>query len=451
MDSTLQELDLDLQALLSQSPEAIRAAYADLHAQDFADLIERADLAEAERLLLALDADDAANVLEYIDSDRQVELVERLGAKRAARIVEEMSADDAAELFGDLDDHVAEAVLAQMDPEDAAEVRALAKWEEGSVGALMTTEVLKVPVDMTVAAVIERVRQRAEEVETVSYVYVVGTGDVMVGVVSLRELILAHPDKPIADVMREEVICVLPTTDEDKAAKLIEHYDLVALPVVDEQRRLLGLVTVDDVMDFLAQQATSDFQRMGAVQPVETSYFDTGFWGYFVRRAPWLVALLLPEMLTGGAMSHFEDLIKKVTVLVLFVPLILSSGGNSGSQSASIIIRALALGEVVPRHAWLVFRREIGMGLLLGVTLGIVGMVRALLWGGGVDVTMVVGLSLICVVTVGTVLGSMLPLLLQKVGLNPADSSTPFIASISDILGILVYFSIARALLGLGG
>ena len=441
---------IDLGSLLAASPEAIRAAYAELHAQDFADLIERSELAEAERLLLALDSDDAADVLEHVDSERQVELVERLGAKRAARIVEEMSADDAAELFSDLEGDVAEAVLAHMDPEDVAEMRALAKWEEGSVGALMTTEMLKVPVDMTVAAVIDRVRMYGEEVETVSYVYVVAPGDIVMGVVSMRELILAHPDKPVADIMREEVICVLPTTAEDKAAKLIEHYDLVALPVVDESRRLLGLVTVDDVMDLLAQRATADFQRMGAVNPVETSYFETTFWRYFVRRAPWLVILLLPEMLTGGAIAHFEDLIKNVTVLVLFLPLILSSGGNSGSQSASIIIRALALGEVVPRQALTVFRREILMGILLGLTLGVVGAVRSVLWGGSGDVTMAVGFALVCVVTLGTVLGSMLPLLLQKVGLDPATSSTPFIASISDILGILVYFSIARAILGIG-
>lgn len=450
MEGDMAEPGVDLRALLNESPEAIRAAYAELHAQDFAEFIEQADLAEAERLLLALEADDAANVLECIDSERQIELVERLGAKRAARIVEEMSADDAAELVGDLDEHVAEAVLAQMHPDDAAEVRALARWEEGTVGALMTTEVLKVPVDMNVSAVIDRVRMHGEEAETVSYVYVVGLNDEVMGVVSMRELILAHPERPVADIMREEVICVLPGTEEEKAARLIEHYDLVALPVVDDQRRLLGLVTVDDVMDLLAERATSDFQRMGAVHPVATSYFDTGFWAYFISRAPWLVALLLPEMLTGGAMSHFEDLIKKVTVLVLFVPMILSSGGNSGSQSASLIIRALALGEVSPRQAFPILRRELGLGILLGISLGIVGAIRSLMWGGGGEVTMVVGLALICVVTMGTVLGSMLPLLLQKIGLDPASSSTPFIASLSDILGILVYFSIAQAILHLG-
>ena len=447
----MDDMHVDLRALLSASPEAIRAAYLELHAQDFAQLLEETELGEAERLLLALEPDDAANVLEYIDSERQVELIGRLGSMQAARIVEEMSADDAAELVGDLEGHVAEAMLAQMDPEDAAEVRALARWEEGTVGALMTTEVLKVPVDMTVEAVIGRVRLHADEVETVSYVYVVGPGDRVLGVVSMRELILAHADKPVADIMREEVITVLPDTAEQKAAQLIGHYDLVALPVVDADRRLLGVVTVDDVMDFLAEQATEDFQRMGAVQPVETSYFDTKFWSYFASRAPWLVALLLPEMLTGGAMGQFEDLIKQVTVLVLFVPLILSSGGNSGSQSASIIIRALAVGEVAPRQAFPILRRELGMGLMLGVTLGIVGAVRSLMWGGSGDVTMVVGFALICVVTMGTVLGAMLPLLLQKIGLDPATSSTPFIASLSDILGILVYFSIARAILHLHG
>lgn len=440
----------DIDALANGPAADIRSIFDDVHATDFAALVENAPIELALKLMLALSDEEAADVLEYLESERQVELMQGLGHVKSAAILDEMAADDRADIVSDLDAPMAAAVLAQMDPEEAADLRSLAAYEQGTVGALMTTEVLKVPNDMNVAAVIERVRMFGEEVETVSYVYVVAPGEQLVGVVSLRELILAQPDVQVAAIMRQEVISVLPSASEDQAARLIGHYDLIAVPVLDSNRRLLGLVTVDDVMDLLSDQATADFQRLGAVQPIDTSYFATDFKGFFIKRAPWLVALLLPEMLTGGAMSHFEDLIKKVTILVLFVPLILSSGGNSGSQSASIIIRSLALGEVTPRHAWKIFRREIGMGIALGLTLGVVGVIRSALWGGSYQVSMVVGLALICVVTLGTVLGSMLPLLLQRVGLDPASSSTPFIASLSDILGILVYFQIAQAILHIG-
>ena len=437
----------DLDANFAGDPEVVRELFEELHAEDVADIVEQAERPLAVQMLVSLGAERAAEVLECVEPDLQVALVEQLGVERAVPIVHEMSSDDRADFVAELPEDFKDALLSQMDPEEVADVRLLVSWEEGTVGSLMSTDVLEVPVSMRVGEVIERVRTHGEEAETVYYVYVIsGTGQ-LAGVVSLRELILARPDESVARIMREEVKTVRPDLDAEEAAQLVQHYDLIALPVVDEQHRLVGLVTVDDLADALAEEVTEDIHRMGAVQPLEDSYFGTAFWTFAKKRAPWLVALFLGELFTGDALSYFDDVIKQATVLVIFLPLIISSGGNSGSQSATLIIRALAVGEVSLSQAGRVLSRELAMGLTLGLMLAIIGVARAMIWGDGPGVAATVAVTLVAVVTLGTVVGSMLPILLERVGLDPAVSSTPFIASLVDMLGILTYFSLARAIL----
>ncbi|MSP93020.1 MAG: magnesium transporter [Myxococcales bacterium] len=440
---------LDLAVLSTAPPATIHAALDGLHGEDIAYLVARQPLDVAERVLRALSAELAAQVVECLDSDRRADLVERLGIPHAARILDEMKADERADTLGELDAPVAEAVMAQMEPAQAAEARTLAKWPEHSAGAHMTTEALRVAQNLNVAEVEALVRKHGAEAETVYYVFVVSPTGVLAGVVSLRELLLADPVRRVADIMRPDVVAVHPSQSIEDAARLISHYNLIALPVIDGERCLLGLVTVDDVMDIIADTTTADFHRVGAVQPVDTSYFHTKPVTWFAKRAPWLVGLFLGEILTGDMLSGFESVFQRVTALVFFIPLILSSGGNAGSQSASIVIRALAVGEVRLGHALRVLAREASMGVALGLLLGTIGVARALIWGNGGDLAIVVGTSLVCVVLTGTVLGSMMPMLLERLGLDPAVSSTPFIASLSDLLGILVYFSIAKAVLGL--
>lgn len=437
----------DLDASFAADPEAVAELFEELHVEDVADIVEAAERPLAVQMLVSLGAERAAEILECVEPELQVALVEQLGVERAVPIVHEMASDDRADFITELPEPLKDALLAQMDPEEVADVRSLVAWEEGTVGSLMSTDVLEVPVSMRVAEVIDRVRTHGEEAETVYYVYVLSSTGQLAGVVSLRELILAKPDDPVAQIMREEVKTVRPELDAEEAAQLVQHYDLIALPVVDEQHRLVGLVTVDDLADALAEEVTEDMHRMGAVQPLEDSYFGTGFWTFVKKRAPWLVALFAGELFTGDALEHFDDVIKQATVLVFFLPLIISSGGNSGSQSATLIIRALAVGEVSLSQAWRVLRRELAMGLALGLLLSTIGVLRALIWGDGTGVAATVGVTLIAVVTLGTVVGSMLPILLERVGLDPAVSSTPFIASLVDMLGILTYFSLARWIL----
>ena len=306
-----------------------------------------------------------------------------------------------------------------------------------------------VPSAMTVQNVMERVRLQGQEAETIYYVYVVQQDARLVGVVSLRDLIFCEPGDKVAEVMSTDVKTANHMADQEDVAATIKHYDLLALPVVDDEQRLVGIVTIDDIVDVLEEEATEDMHRMGAVQPLENSYFGTDFWTFVRKRAPWLVVLFVGELFTGDVLSYFDDVIKEATVLVFFLPLIISSGGNSGSQSATIIIRALSVGEVDLRHARRVLVREVGMGLVLGLLLSTIGILRALLWGDGGTIAVTVGVTLIAVVTFGSVVGAMLPILLERIGLDPAVSSTPFIASLVDLFGIVIYLSIAKCLLGM--
>ncbi len=443
----------DVVAAYRMDPTSVRELFNDLHAEDVADLIEAAEDELSADLLLALEPERAAEVLECIEEELQSALIARLGVENAAPIVEEMASDERADVIGDLNDELADALLARMDPEEAADVRTLVAYDDDTVGSVMSTEVLKVPLEMTVAEVIDRVRKYGEEAETVYYVYIVAAGDTLVGVVSLRDLILHAPGAQVAELMTEDVKTIGPHADQEDVASTIQHYDLIALPVVDDNHHLLGIVTVDDVVDVLEEEATEDIHRIGAVQPLEASYFSTSFWTFVRKRAPWLVALFVGGILTAEALTWYEEEMNKAVLLIAFLPLIISSGGNSGSQSATLIIRALAVREVDLSHAWRVLIREVGIGLVLGGMLAFIGAICAGLWsepGEFVGLALTVGITLIAVVTIGTLLGSMLPILLERIGLDPAVSSTPFIASLVDMLGVVTYLSLAKAIMGLG-
>ena len=298
---------------------------------------------------------------------------------------------------------------------------------------------------------IEEVRTTSRErnLETVYYIYVVAY-DKLIGVLSLRDLILGDLDDPISAIMTENLVHVPPDLDQEEVARSIAKYDLAALPVVNSQGQMLGVVTVDDLVDVVIEEATEDAQKMAAVLPIEHSYFQTEFLSFMRSRVTWLVVLFIGELLTTSVMGHYEAQLTALIDLVIFIPLIISSGGNSGSQSSALVIRALALGEMQPSDWSRVFIRELGMGLTLDTVLGAVGLARVMLGSDVADpLTMgfTVLFSVICVVTLGTMAGSLMPLAIQRVGLDPAVSSTPFVASLVDVFGLIVYFSIARLML----
>jgi magnesium transporter len=312
----------------------------------------------------------------------------------------------------------------------------------------MTTEVVALPPETKVWSAIDELRTRGQagEVETIYYIYVVAFGK-LVGVVSLRDLILADPGQQLGDVMEEKVVRVEPLDDQEKVAELIARYDLNTVPVVDRDGTLLGVVTVDDVVDVVIEEATEDAQKMSGVVPLEDSYFATGLLEFVWKRGAWLFLLFLGQMLTATVMEHNGEMLRTAVELIVFVPLIISSGGNAGSQSSTLVIRGLAIGEIAPTDWLRVLGREVLIGLALGVGLGVVGFVRACFTGGSIDplrLGAAVGASVVAIVLLSTMIGSLMPILVRRLGFDPAVSSTPFIASVVDVLGLLVYFGVAQ-------
>ncbi len=324
------------------------------------------------------------------------------------------------------------------------------QYPENTAGRIMTTEYISLEPNQTVRDALTAVKKGLPTRENYYNAYIL-EGSVLKGVLSIRDILLADENLPVKEVMTEPVISVAPEVDQEQAARLISKYDLLSIPVVTVDGRMIGVVTVDDVIDVLTEEQTEDVQRLGAVEPFEYPYFQTNFWTIIRKRATWLVLLFVEEFFTGTALRHYNDQLERALSLVFFVPLIISSGGNSGSQSSTIITRGLATGDIQLGKFGSVTLRELFTGIVLGVILGGIGFFRAMMWHSGVAVSLVVGISLVGVVLLGTTIGAVLPMLLKRLGMDPAVSSAPFIASLVDVCGIIIYFNVAKALLTLTG
>lgn len=424
--------------------------FEEMHPEDLADVVLELDDNEAAELLQRMAADEAADIFERLPEARQESLVEKIGLQSTARIATEMSADDRADLFSALPDDVGEELLETLerfDPEAAEEVEELTRWPETSAGHLMTTDFISVGPNATTGEALAAVRRMAEEVETIHAVYVVSPDGHLRGIASLRDILVADEQTPVGQVMNENVISVLPTTDQEQVAKMMAKYDEQAMPVVDSRGIFLGIITIDDVIDVMTEEQTEDVHRLAGVEPIEEPYFETTFWTFIKKRAVWLTVLFIGEFFTGTALRHFDHVIAAVSQLSFYVPLLISTGGNSGSQSSTLIIRGMAVGEIRVSDWYRVLVRELTQGLTLGLILAVIGVVRVLLWGDGVAFAALIGTTLVCIATMGCTVGGMMPLIIRRLGLDPATSSTPFIASLVDVFGILIYFALARIML----
>jgi magnesium transporter len=442
----------DLQDAIAIGPEAVREAVSEFHAEDIAELLEDLSAREAISLMRALPNETAADVVERLSAHRQVLVFNAIDTGRAVELLSEMDPDDRVDLLQELDEDDAKALLAALqrrEPEAAEEVRELVQYEPETAGGLMTTEFASLPPETKVWEAMDAARRFGREgvAETLYYIYVCRPSGELLGVVSLRDLILSDPGQALSEIMTENVFYVSAFDDQEKVAHAIARYDLGALPVVDRRSRMLGVVTVDDVVDVVIEEATEDAQKMGGVVPLEDSYFETG-WAEFVwKRGSWLVLLFLAQLLTATVIRENRSILEATVELVIFIPLIISSGGNAGSQSASLIIRAMAVGELKPGDWVKVLVRELLIGLSLGIVLGLMGFARGWFAGefvGPAVIATAVGASVLAIVTMSSIIGSLLPLVIRRAGLDPAVSSTPFIASVVDILGLLVYFAVAH-------
>ncbi len=434
----------EIRDVLTQSPTELAESLEEFHPVDIAEIYQRLDEGEAKAFVTALPIDLLTNVFEAVERKDRSQIIQALSSGRAAKLIEWMSPDDRTDFLQELPAETREALLATVDRNIVRDIRALLNYAPNTAGGIMTTEFLKVPETYTVDQTLAHVRRLAGEQEMIYTLFVVDEDSGrLAGVMSLREVLMAPGPSTCNEIMTAQVITVPYDTDQREVAEIISKYDLLSLPVVDNYGRLLGIVTIDDVLDVVKEEQAEDIQRLGAMQPIEQSYFETSFFALVRKRAAWLVLLFVGELFTTNAMEHFESALEGAIKLTFFVPLIVSSGGNSGSQSATLVIRSLTMGEINKATGPKVLVREAFTGLTLGGLLGLVGLVRVLLWGQGLMLGITVMLTLVAVVTLGAFVGAALPLLLRRMGFDPAVSSTPFIASLVDVLGILTYFSLA--------
>jgi len=426
-----------------------------VHPSDLADVLSALEESTRVRVISELPIDVASSALAEMEAAEHPEdMLLAVGPEYAAELVEEMPTDDAADLVAELSPGQREAVLAEVS--DRADVERLLEYPEDSAGGLMTTNVVAVREAATVAEAIEAIRQQSDEDESQLYqVYAVDAQGRLHGIVPIARLIVTSPARLVRDVMEQPVVQVQPEQDQEEVARLMARYNVAAVPVVDPNGRLLGRITFDDVVDVVEAETTEDLLKFGGMEALDAPYLKVAFGRMVRKRAGWLAALFLGEMLTATAMAFFAEEIAKAVILALFVPLIISSGGNSGSQASTLVIRAMALGEVTLRDWWRVVRRELAAGLVLGTVLGAIGFLRITLWHAitGIYgehyllVAFTVCGSLIGVVTFGTMTGSLLPFILRRLGFDPASASAPFVATLVDVTGLVIYFTVASVIL----
>jgi magnesium transporter len=417
---------------------------------DIADLIYEHPDYEAQ-IIGNMSTHRAASAFKILDIPTQKRIIQELPAFKTAELLNDLSADDRTAFLEELPSEVVKELIKTLDPEERKITLSLLGYPESSVGRLMTPDYIAVQKDWTIKEVIEHIREVGRDSETIDVIYVVDEKGVFIDDIRIREIILANPDKRIEDVIDNRYIALNVNDDQETASEAFKMNNRVALPVLDNNNILLGIVTIDDVLWVAQEEFTEDIQKIGGTEALDEPYLEIPLLKLFKKRIVWLVVLFLSEMLTATAMGYFEDEIAKAVVLALFVPLIISSGGNSGSQASTLIIQAMALGEITIADWWQVIRREILSGLLLGTVLGIIGFTRVMLWNEifhtygdhSLLIAGTVGFSLVGVVLWGTIAGSMLPIVLKKFGADPATSSAPFVATLVDVTGLVIYFSVA--------
>jgi magnesium transporter len=435
--------------------DQLRAALLELEPADIADLVGGLEAEQAALVFRLLPRDLAADVFSHLDPEQAQSLITNLGNERVAALINELEPDDRTALLEEMPSEVAQRLIALLTPAERKITQTILGYPEESVGRLMTPDYVRVKPDFTIAQAMEHIRKYGRDAETVNVIYVVDDAGTLIDDLRIRQLLLADPLQTVESIMDRKITALHATDDREEAVRLMHHYDRVALPVIDSRGQLVGIVTADDVADVAEEEVTEDIQKMGGMEALDARYLETGFGPLLRKRGGWLSVLFLGEMLTATAMGYFEGEIARALVLVLFVPLIISSGGNAGSQASSIIIRALAVGEITTTQWLRVLWRELATGIALGGLLGVIAILRIVFWPSSAAVygehypliAATVAFTLVGVVTFGTLMGSMLPFVMRRLGFDPAAASAPFVATLVDVTGVVIYFSVAAVIL----
>lgn len=448
-DARLDEIAAALGAALAEGRTGAVRAFLERHeSADQATILDHLPTAETQAAMRILPLRDRAEVFGYLAPDCQIEIAETMPRPDLAALMTAMSHDERVDFYKRLAPLAQEAVMPGLALAEREDLRKLSSYAEDRVGAVMTSDYAVLAPDMSVPEALEALRRQAIEAETVYQAYIIDEERRLLGAVSLRDLIIAPPRARIRDVMDRDPLSIAAAAPRDEAADLIARYDLMALPVLDAENRLVGIVTQDDAMDVQEERATEDFQRIGTVQPIGTSVRRARIPTLYRARIVWLVLLVFGNILSGAGIALFEDTIAAYVALVFFLPLLIGSGGNAGSQAATLTVRALATGDVRPKDWGRLFGREIVVALLLGLTMAFavsfIGVYR-----GGVELAVVVALSMVLIVVIGSAVGMTLPFVLSRLGRDPATASAPLVTSIADVVGVLIYFAIATSVLDL--
>jgi len=447
MEENLAEIESMLE---SGKEEALKEYLDDLNISEVEHLIDEYP-EHAATFIETLSINRAVNVFRILDFPTQERIIKKLSGTKVTELITELPPDDRTALFGELHGDAVKKLIILLPPAERKEALALLGYEEYSIGRLMTPDYIAVKKSWDVNRVLAHIRRYGKNSETIDVIYVIDDQGVLLDDIRIRDILVVDPATPIIELMDDRLISLHVHDPQEEAINVFRMNNRVALPVTDQDDILLGIVTVDDILWIANEEYTEDIQKIGGTEALDEPYLDMPLFRLVRKRVGWLIILFLSEMLTATAMGYFEDEIAKAVVLALFVPLIISSGGNSGSQASTLIIQAMALGEVTVANWWRVMRREILSGLMLGITLGVLGFFRIFAWTFFTNIygphwlliAFTVGFSLIGVVLWGSLAGSMLPLLLKKLGADPATSSAPFVATLVDVTGLVIYFSIA--------
>ena len=428
----------------------IRQLLSELNEADIAFLMEEQETEERLKVFRILPKDLAADVFSYLEFDSQEAIIGSLSDMEAGSIIDNLMADDAADFLEEMPANVVERLLANANPQTRQAVNQLLRYPEDSAGSIMTVEYVSLKESLTVNQAIERIRAVGLDSETINICYVLDARRELIGTVALRYLLLSRGDERIADIMHENVISIHTLMDQEQVAEQFKKYDFIAMPVVDNENRLVGIITVDDVVDIMEEETTEDMEKMAAIVPSDKPYMRTGVGETFKKRIPWLLLLMVSATFTGAIIASFEDALSACAVLVAFIPMLMDTGGNAGGQASVTVIRGLSLGEItyrdVPRVVW----KEIRVSILCGGTLAAANFAKLMLFDRvGLMVAFTVCLTLVAAVLMAMLVGCLLPIGAKRIGFDPAVMASPFITTIVDALSLLVYFRFAAMLLGI--
>lgn len=445
----LDEVRDDLRAaVLARNAERVGAILRNLPPDDAARVLDELTPQYLGAAMALIGDEQLAGVIENFPASEAARLLVKLGRAEAADILEEMDPDDAADVVEEMRDEDAAAILIEMEAPHAAELRELLAYPPESAAGHMTGAVVTVSPDLSVEQALVAIRRVAQEAETIYYVYVTDNADKLLGVLSLRDLVLAAPNAPITQITRRDLVKVRADADQEVAARMLTERGLLALPVVDADNTLLGIITADDVADVLVEEASEDIARLGGSEPLDEPYMRSSVWALARKRIPWLLLLFLGGALTSNVLHYFQETLDTVVALTLFIPLLIGTGGNVGSQTVSLLVRAMGVGEVQFRDVGRVLVKELSVGLMIGAIMAAAGFVRALTLGEGYEIAITVAFAAAFIVLWAAMVSAVLPLVIRRVGVDPAVVSAPLITTVVDATGLFLYLSVARLLLG---